>query len=102
MEIGIGLDQSLRLSFPQQRELIQEAVQLGYTHAWTPAGLAQDAFQVCAQWSAAAEAAGGVIDTGISVLPVGIWSAPALAATAGTVGEVTGGRFVLGIGTGGI
>jgi alkanesulfonate monooxygenase SsuD/methylene tetrahydromethanopterin reductase-like flavin-dependent oxidoreductase (luciferase family) len=102
MQIGIGLDQSLRLSFPQQRELITEAVQLGYEAAWTPAGLAQDAFHVCAQWSAAADAAGGGLDTGISVLPVGIWTAPALAATAGTVGVLTGGRFVLGIGTGGI
>ncbi|MBI3965200.1 MAG: LLM class flavin-dependent oxidoreductase [Chloroflexi bacterium] len=101
MEIGIGLDQGLQLTFGEQRDLIQEAVGLGYTSAWTPAGLTRDAFQICGQWAAAAEAAGGSLTTGIAVLPVPIWSAPALAATAGTTSDLTGGRFILGIGTGG-
>ncbi|MGH2601370.1 MAG: LLM class flavin-dependent oxidoreductase [Dehalococcoidia bacterium] len=103
MEIGVGLDQGLGLSFPEQRELIREAVALGYTSAWTPAGLALDAFQICGQWSATATAAGGErFGTGISVLPVPLWSAPALAATAATTSILTGGRFILGIGTGSI
>lgn len=99
MEIGVGLDQSLRLSYPEQAELIREAVRLGYTSAWTPAGTGRDAFQICDQWSAAA---GGGIGTGIAVVPVGIWSAPALASVAGTTAELTNGRFILGIGSGGI
>jgi alkanesulfonate monooxygenase SsuD/methylene tetrahydromethanopterin reductase-like flavin-dependent oxidoreductase (luciferase family) len=103
MEIGIGLDQGLGLSFPEYRELIREAVGLGYESAWTPAGLNADAFQICGQWSAAATDAGNAaFGTGISVLPVPFWSAPALAATAATTGLLTGGRFILGIGTGGI
>jgi alkanesulfonate monooxygenase SsuD/methylene tetrahydromethanopterin reductase-like flavin-dependent oxidoreductase (luciferase family) len=103
MEIGIGLDQGLRLTFPQQRELIREAAGLGYTSAWTPAGISVDAFQICSQWHAASEqVVDGGITTGISVVPVGIWSAPALASVAGTTGLLTGGRFILGIGTGAI
>jgi 5,10-methylenetetrahydromethanopterin reductase len=103
MEIGIGLDQGLRLTFPQQRELVRDAAALGYTSAWTPAGTGVDAFQICGQWHAASEqVVDGGISTGISVVPVPIWSAPALAAAAGTTGLLTGGRFILGIGTGGI
>jgi alkanesulfonate monooxygenase SsuD/methylene tetrahydromethanopterin reductase-like flavin-dependent oxidoreductase (luciferase family) len=103
MEIGIGLDQTLRLSFAEQRELVREAAGLGYTSAWTPSNVAQDAFQICGQWSTAtADVVDGGIETGISVVPVPIWSAPALAVAAGTVGELSGGRFVLGVGSGGI
>ena len=40
--------------------------------------------------------------TGISVIPVGYWTAPALASCAATVGEISGGKFVLGIGSGAI
>lgn len=101
MEMGLSLDQSLGLSFPEQRELAREAVQLGYTSAWTPAGLARDAFQVCAQWATATEdLVEGGINTGILVVPVGMWSPAVLAATAGTLGELTGNRFVLGVGSG--
>lgn len=101
MEIGIGLDQGLQLSFADQRTLIEEAVALGYESAWTPAGLGLDAFQICGQWSGAAVAVGaGAFGTGIAVLPVPLWSAPALAATAATTSLLTEGRLILGIGTG--
>ncbi len=101
MEIGIGLDQSLGLDFQQQREIAREAVALRYTSAWTPAGLARDAFQICAQWSTAtADLVPGGMATGISVVPVALYAAPVLAATAATVGDLTHGRFVLGIGAG--
>ena len=36
MDIGVGLDATLNLSFDQQAELSQEAAQLGYTSVWTP------------------------------------------------------------------
>lgn len=101
MEIGIGIDQGLGLAFPDYRDVIREAVRLGYTSAWTPAGLARDAFQVCAQWNTnTTDLVPGGIATGISVVPVALWTAPVLAATAGTVGDLTNGRFVLGIGAG--
>lgn len=102
MHFGINLDRSLGLSFSEQRELAQEAVRLGYESVWTPAGLGADPFQTCAQWAAAAEAAGGQLTTGISVIPVALWTAPSLAAAAGTLAELTDGRFILGLGTGSI
>jgi len=103
MEIGIGLDQGLRLSFPEQRQMVQEAARLGYTSAWTPAGLGVDAFQTCANWSqASAEVVDGGLITGTSVVPVPVWTPPSLAGVAGTTGMISGGRFILGIGTGGI
>src|SRR6266540_5976113 len=104
MDIGIGLDARLGLSEQELKTLVREAAQLGYTSAWTPAsGVGRDAFHTCAGWHAAsAEVTPGGITTGISVVPAPVWTAPTLASQAGTVGELTGGRFILGIGTGGI
>lgn len=102
MEIGVGLDQALGLSFPEQAEVIRQAVHFGYSSAWTPAGLARDAFQICAQWSMQTRhLVPGGIAAGISVVPAAMWRVPVLAATAATVGDLTNGRFVLGVGAGG-
>ncbi|MCC7372840.1 MAG: LLM class flavin-dependent oxidoreductase [Chloroflexi bacterium] len=101
MEIGVGLDMQLGLSWAQHRELSRHAAHLGYASIWTNAGNARDAMHVCAQWSvASAEVADGGLGTGISVIPAPLWSAPSLASCAATVGEVSGGRFTLGIGSG--
>jgi len=104
MQIGIGLDRGLGLTFAQERELVREAAKLGYTSAWTNAGAGhgRDAFQVCAQWFGATEPLGDGIVTGISVVPVPTWHVATLASVAGTVAELTGGRFILGVGSGGI
>jgi len=103
MEIGIGLDQTARLTYAEHREAIAEAVRLGYESAWTPAGFAPDAFHTCVQWTEAADGAGDMgFKTGISVVPVPIWAVPSLASVAATTGQLTGSRFSLGIGTGGI
>ena len=103
MEIGISFDPELGLSFPEQRTLIREAVELGYASGWSPARLAPDPFQTCTQWSQAATAAGNErFTTGISVLPAPLWSVPVLAGMAATTGILTDGRFTLGIGSGSI
>lgn len=103
MEIGIGLDQAPRLTYAEHREAIAEAVRLGYRSAWTPAGFGPDAFHTCVQWTEAADAAGATgFKTGISVVPVPIWAVPSLASVAATTGQLTGSRFSLGVGTGGI
>ncbi len=103
MDIGVGLDPTLGLSFEQQRQMAREAARMSYSSMWTPAGLGVDAFQVCAQWwGASAEVVKGGLTTGISVVPVAHWTAPQLAATAGTLGLLTGGRFILGVGSGSI
>src|SRR5919205_128804 len=103
MEIGLGVDPGAGLSFAQQREVARVAAQAGYASCWTPAGVGQDAFQVCGQWWSASRAVvPGGLATGISVVPVPLWSVPALATAAATLGEVTDGRFSLGLGTGAI
>jgi alkanesulfonate monooxygenase SsuD/methylene tetrahydromethanopterin reductase-like flavin-dependent oxidoreductase (luciferase family) len=100
MEWGIGVDASLGLSFAESADLVAEAVTLGYTSAWTPSGPPQrDAFQVCGQWHTATS---GAMATGVAVIPVPVWTVQALAQQAGALGALTGGRFVLGVGTGGI
>jgi alkanesulfonate monooxygenase SsuD/methylene tetrahydromethanopterin reductase-like flavin-dependent oxidoreductase (luciferase family) len=67
MDIGLGLDATLNLSFADQAVLAQEATQLGYTSLWTPEGAGQDAFQLCAQrWAASCQVVpgGGAVSTG--------------------------------------
>ncbi|MHB8574237.1 MAG: LLM class flavin-dependent oxidoreductase [Dehalococcoidia bacterium] len=103
-EYGIGIDASLGLSFAEQRTLVQEAARASYTSAWTPSGsVTRDGFHVCAQWSGAtATVVDGGLTTGIAVIPAPVWTVSSLAQQAGTLSDLTGGRFILGIGTGGI
>ena len=101
MEIGVGLDRGLGLSWDQYRDLGRHAAQLGYQSVWTNAANGRDPMQVCAQWSVAtADVVSGGIGTGVSVIPIGYWSPAALASCAATVAEISGGRFVLGVGSG--
>ncbi len=103
MEIGIGIDPTARLTWDERREIVREAAHLGYTSAWTPAGLGNDAFQVCTQWwQASTDVVEGGITTGISVVPVPIWTVPSLATITGALADLSGGRFILGIGSGSI
>ena len=102
METGVGLDATLNLSFPQQAEVAQEAARLGYTSLWTPETTGYDGFQVCAhRWAATREVVPEGLTTGIAVAPVLYRTPVAFAVSAGTVSALTGGRFILGIGSGG-
>ena len=102
MKIGVGLDASLGLSLDQQADLSREAARLGYTSIWTPEGTGQDSFQLCAQrWGATRDVSEGGLVTGIAVCPVMYRTPVAFAMSGGTLSELTGGRFVLGIGSGG-
>ncbi len=95
--IGVGLDARLGLPFAQLREAAREAGQLGFESLWTPAGAVPDSFHVCAAWSQDTS-----LRTGISVVPaVRMWTPLGLAAQAATLAQVSSGRFVLGLGTGG-
>ncbi len=97
MLIGVGLDARLGLSFDQLREAAREAGQLGFESLWTPAGGVPDSFHVCAVWSQDTS-----LRTGISVVPaVRMWTPLGLAAQAATLAQLSSGRFVLGLGTGG-
>jgi alkanesulfonate monooxygenase SsuD/methylene tetrahydromethanopterin reductase-like flavin-dependent oxidoreductase (luciferase family) len=103
MIVGVGLAAHLGLSVDELRDAGVEAARLGFESCWTPAGSVPDAFHVCARWSeATAAVVPGGLTTGISVVPAArMWSVPALALQAATVGQLSGGRFILGIGTGG-
>jgi alkanesulfonate monooxygenase SsuD/methylene tetrahydromethanopterin reductase-like flavin-dependent oxidoreductase (luciferase family) len=97
MMIGAGLDARLGLPFAQLREAAREAARLGFESLWTPAGGLPDSFHVCAAWSQDTS-----LRTGISVVPAArMWTPPGLAAQAATLAQMSAGRFVLGLGTGG-
>ena len=102
MDIGIGLDATLGLTLEQQEELSQEAASLGYTSIWTPESTGMDSFQLCSQrWNASRTVVPEGIDTGIAVSPVMYRSPLAFAMSGGTLSHLTGGKFTMGIGTGG-
>jgi alkanesulfonate monooxygenase SsuD/methylene tetrahydromethanopterin reductase-like flavin-dependent oxidoreductase (luciferase family) len=97
MRIGAGLDIRLGLGFEGLRQAGREAARLGFESLWTPDLGVPGAFHVCAAWSQDTP-----LRTGISVVPAArLWGPVALATQAATVGEISQGRFVLGIGTGG-
>jgi len=102
MEIGLGLDATLNLAFADQAALAQEAARLGYTSLWTPEGTGQDAFQLCSQrWAASCQVMSEGLSTGIGVSPVLYRTPIAFAMSGGTVSQLTGGRFIMGLGVGG-
>ncbi len=97
MLIGVGLDARLGLPFAQLRTAARDAAQLGFESLWTPAGGVPDSFHVCAAWMGDTP-----LRTGISVVPaVRMWTPLSLAAQAATLAQLSSGRFVLGVGTGG-
>ena len=97
MMIGVGLDARLGLPFDQLRAAAREAERLRFESLWTPAGGVPDSFHVCAAWSHDTS-----LRTGISVVPAArMWTPLSLAAQAATVAQLSSGRFVLGLGTGG-
>ena len=103
MDIGIGLDAGLNLSWEDQDYLSQEAARLGYTSIWITEGVGQDSFQVCARrWAASRQVVPQGLATGIAVSPVLYRSPVAFAMSGGTLSQMTGGRFIMGIGAGSI
>ena len=97
MMIGVGLDARLGLLFGELRAAAREAERLGFESLWTPAGGVPDSFHVCAAWSQDT-----LLRNGISVVPAArMWTPPSLAVQAATLAQLSAGRFVLGLGTGG-
>jgi alkanesulfonate monooxygenase SsuD/methylene tetrahydromethanopterin reductase-like flavin-dependent oxidoreductase (luciferase family) len=101
MRWGVGIDASLGLTFEESGLLVREAASLGFRSAWCPSGPAtRDGFQVCGQWARDTADIPG-FECGIAVIPAPVWTVPSLVSQAGTVGEISNGRFILGFGTGG-
>ncbi len=97
VEVGLGLDSRLGLSAAQLRDLAPEASALGYQCLWTNAGVDYDPIVMCVAWH---ERSG--LPTGVSVVPIARNPAPALALAARSAHDLTGGRFVLGVGSGSV
>jgi len=97
MLIGVGLDARLGLPFDDLRAAARSARELGFESLWTPAGGVPDSFHVCAAWLADTG-----LRAGISVVPAArMWTPLSLAAQAATLAQLSGGQFVLGLGSGG-
>jgi alkanesulfonate monooxygenase SsuD/methylene tetrahydromethanopterin reductase-like flavin-dependent oxidoreductase (luciferase family) len=102
VDIGIGLDFTLGLSYEEQAQVSAESAALGYTSIWTPEGISEDSFQLClSRWAATRDVVAGGLTTGIAVSPVAQRTPMGFAMSAGTVSAITGGKFILGIGSGG-
>jgi probable F420-dependent oxidoreductase len=79
----------------QHRALVAELAELGYTDVWSAETTGTDAFTplaLAAQWSE-------TIRLGTAIAPVYTRGPALLAMSAATAAEVSGGRFVLGIGS---
>jgi alkanesulfonate monooxygenase SsuD/methylene tetrahydromethanopterin reductase-like flavin-dependent oxidoreductase (luciferase family) len=102
MKPGVGIDRRLGLSRGQQRVLAREAARLGYESLWTPGGVTERSiFQICRDWwEATSEVVPDGLRVGTSVIPFPGWTVPTLAAESATLNDITGGKFVLGIGLG--
>ena len=97
MEVGVGVDSRLGLSASQLRDLASEASALGYQSMWTNAGVDYDPVAMCVAWH---ERSG--LPTGVSVVPIARNPAAVLGLAARTAHDLTGGRFVLGVGSGSV
>ncbi len=102
METAVGLDHTLKLSIPEMGQAAQEAARRGYGSLWFGEGNGgNDGFVLCSQcWAASRTAIPEGIATGLNVTPVLLRTPLALAMSARTMTELTGGRFILGVGAG--
>jgi len=87
----------LGLSSAEQLELVQEAERLGYHSIWTAEAYGSDAVTILAWLAAQTER----IRLGSAILQMPGRSAAMTAMTAATLDQLSGGRFLLGLGTSG-
>src|SRR5919199_968361 len=95
METGVLVGRELRFSEDERAQLVKEAADLGYTSAWTNSGPDVAGVESCQRWFRET----GLL-TGTAVVPTPTADLAALGRAARSLGEESGGRFVLGIGAG--
>jgi alkanesulfonate monooxygenase SsuD/methylene tetrahydromethanopterin reductase-like flavin-dependent oxidoreductase (luciferase family) len=93
--LGFSVDPRQALSEEDELRIVRRGAEMGYESAWTPAGPDAAAFDRCLRWH---QASG--LPTGISVVPASGQPPTFYAEQARRVWEETGGRFVLGVGSG--
>jgi alkanesulfonate monooxygenase SsuD/methylene tetrahydromethanopterin reductase-like flavin-dependent oxidoreductase (luciferase family) len=94
IEIGLNEDS---LPLLATLEVAREAARLGFTGIWTPENRERSGFVTCAYWGSQVPG----LRVGIGVLPARARSPHSIALDALTVQELTGGRFILGLGASG-
>src|SRR3954470_16414186 len=87
----------LGLTAPQQLELVLQAERLGYDSVWTPEAYGSDAATILA-WLAGQTTR---IRLGAAIFQMPARSPAMTAMTAATIDQLSGGRFILGIGPSG-
>jgi len=100
VEIDVGLD-GTGLGYDDEMQIAAQAARQGYGRMWI--GSIGDPFQACAlRWSASRAAVPGGIGTAIGVVPIGEQTPASLARSAAALSRLTGGRFILGLGSGAV
>jgi alkanesulfonate monooxygenase SsuD/methylene tetrahydromethanopterin reductase-like flavin-dependent oxidoreductase (luciferase family) len=97
VQLGFSIDPRQGLAEADELRLVRLGSDLGYESAWTPAGPDAAAFERCLRWHRESG-----LPTGISVVPAGGRPPAFYAEHARRAWEGTGGRFVLGVGSGGL
>lgn len=95
MEFAFSIDPAQRLSQADEQDCVRHAGKLGYQSAWTPGRADAAAFDRCLAWH---QASG--LPTGIAVVPASAQPPEFYAREAARVWQGTGGKFVLGVGSG--
>ena len=97
MKLGLNLPYEGSLSFPEAVELAQRAEALGYESVWMPEAYGTDAVSILGALAARTER----IQLGTGIVNVFSRTPALLAQTAATLDLISGGRFILGLGTSG-
>ena len=97
MKLGLTLPYEGSLSFPEAVELAQRAEALGFESVWVPEAYGTDAVSILGALAARTER----IQLGTGIVNVFSRTPALLAQTAATLDLISGGRFILGLGTSG-
>src|SRR5256714_14755128 len=97
MKLGLNLPYEGSLAFPEAVELAQHAENLGFESVWMPEAYGTDAVSVLGALAARTER----IRLGTGIVNVFSRTPALLAQTAATLDLISGGRFILGLGTSG-
>jgi F420-dependent oxidoreductase-like protein len=97
MKLGLTLPYEGSLTFPEALELTQRAETLGFDSVWVPEAYGADAISILGALAARTDR----IRLGTGIVNVFSRTPALLAQTAATLDLISGGRFILGLGTSG-
>src|SRR5207247_2385117 len=97
MKLGLNLPYEGSLAFPEAVELARRAEALGFESVWMPEAYGTDAVSILGALAARTQR----IRLGTGIVNVFSRTPALLAQTAATLDLISGGRFILGLGTSG-